>query len=268
MRDEIYMRWRVPFDCIHLTLSVFIIINVSIVVRKIVITLFIVSMLSAIGWQARKMFWGDQVEITFEAAKLSIENQQNRDFEYIISKKPEFLTQKDARGFDLIDLAIESYDDDGMSVTNFEAVNFIISKNFFGHDVDALYNLNITLRALTSADRQYSKIEFAPFLPEKYNRSDYLSMLSQFVLLTPDEKIEQIFAIQILSAVCKKSQPRDKGQFNEGDVRYLDPAAVEKIKHNFHTGDLDVKTRLYLFEVSAKAGTLNGDCLLEMLKDQ
>jgi hypothetical protein len=236
-------------------------------VRKIVITLFILTILSAIGWQAKKWFWGSPIEVTFEAAKFAIENQQSREFEYILSKKPALLTQKDARGFDLIDFAIESYDDDGMSVTNFEVVNFIISKDFFGLDVDAFYNLNNSLRALTSADRQYSKMEFAPFLLEEYNRSDYLAMLSQFVLLTPDEKIEQIFAIQILSAVCKKGQPRDKGQFKEGDVQHLDPTAVEKIKHNIHTGDLDVQTHLSLLEVYAQSGALNGDCLFEMLKD-
>jgi len=234
--------------------------------RKIIISLFIVLIVSAVGWQAKKWHWASQIEITFEAAKLAIKSQKNREFEYIISKNPKLLVQIDAHGFSLIDYAIESYDD-SMSVTNFEAVNFIISRKFFGIEVDELGNLRNSWSALEHADKQYSKIELEPFLPEEYSRSDYLLMLSQFLLLTPDEKIEQFTAIQILSAICKKGQPGDKGQFKKGNVKYLNPAAVEKIKHNIHTGDLDVKTHLYLLTVYVQTGVLNGDCLSEMLKD-
>ncbi len=178
----------------------------------------------------------------------------NARLQEIVSSHPEVLLERNENGLSLIRFAFFYLNDDLVSQTNFEFIEFLIRNDFFGQDVDKAEHFDFAVQAMRGADRQISRIDLPEEMIFHKTRDPFIALLSRTIVdRVSHNPFSSQESLELLLDVC------DPKVFVAGQEKLLNKqlvTAVERTLSQTHRG---------FVESYVKTGTLNALCVESFL---
>ncbi len=196
----------------------------------------------------------NHLKALYDEAVLANTNLRNARLQEIVSSHPEVLLERSRDGMSLTRFAFFYLNDDLVSQTNFEFIEFLIRHDFFGQDVDKAEHFGFAVQAMRGADRQIARIDLLDEMVFHKTRDPFIALLSHTIA---DRVSRNPFSsqesLELLLDVC------DPKVFVAGQEKLLNTQLVTAVERRLS------QTHRNFVETYVKTGTLNAVCVESFL---
>ncbi|QTN35026.1 hypothetical protein [Cognatishimia activa] len=191
----------------------------------------------------------------FDEAKIANARFDNARLLNIVTTSPDVLLVTDQFDRSLIEFAFSHLNDDEVSQTNFEFIQFLLNKNFFAQSVEKDRLFFLALEALRRADKQIGRIDLSEDMRVHTSREPFLALLSQTISLRDQNSpLSSEDSLKTVLEIC------DKSTFAGGQQSFFSKdlvAAISAAISPLHFEFVQVYTRTGILEGSCAKALLN-----------
>ncbi len=220
--------------------------------KVITATLFCVPLMTGLAFGN-----SDKTRSIFDEAKNANARFDNARLLDIVTTSPHVLLAKDQFDRSLIDFAFSHFNDDAVSQTNFEFIQFLLNNNFFAQSVEKDRLFFLALEALRGADKQIGRIDLSEDMRVHTSREPFLALLSQTISLRDQNSpLSSEDSLNAVLEICDKSTFADGQQsFFSKDLVAAISAAISPLHFQF-------------VQVYTRTGTIAGTCATALLNTE
>ena len=216
--------------------------------------IFALAMLCSFSHAAPAQADANQQKALFNEALRANAILENERLQEIVSKTPKILLELNQNGMSLIEFAFVYLNEDLVSQTNLDFLEFLTSNDFFGQEIDRAEHFSFAVQALQGADDQIGSIDLSDDMIVHNSREPFIALLSQTITDRVSQKpLSSEESLALVLDIC------DPEAFEAGQEKLFGTQLIEAIASAL------VPQHRSFVEVYLKTGTLDATCVEGLL---